>query len=41
MYWLIWLVLMIAIPVAVGIWTWASLHNAPDDLEPALAPDEA
>lgn len=27
MYWLIWIVLMLAIPLAAGIWTLASLRT--------------
>ena len=45
MYWLIWIVLMLAIPLAAGIWTIAGLR-APQPLsaeerDGALAADEA
>ena len=45
LYWLIWIVLMLAIPLAAGVWALASLRAAPtlaaEERESALAADEA
>lgn len=45
MYWLIWIVLMLAIPLAAGIWTIAGLRAAQplasDERDGVLAAEEA
>jgi hypothetical protein len=45
MYWLIWIVLMLAIPLVAGIWTLANLRApqalAAEERDAALAAEEA
>jgi hypothetical protein len=45
MYWLIWIALMLAIPLAAGVWTIAGLRTsqplAAEELDTVIAADEA